>query len=104
MASKAGKQFAAFVWKAIGFGKGVLQLVGELIRPSNCSASSPSLESPPGIWGEKARDHFVLSRQFADAVHVGGLGNEVRGEQYLTIFRRSAKWAPCALALHFTLQ
>lgn len=30
-------------------------------------------------------DHFVLSRQLADAMQVAGLGNEVWGDSYLII-------------------
>lgn len=47
-ASKVGKQFAAFVCKARGIVEGVLQLVGELIRPGSCLATLLSLESPLG--------------------------------------------------------
>lgn len=76
-ASKVGKQFAAFVCKARGIVEGVLQLVGELIRPGSCLATLLSLESPLGWWGREDGDHFALSMQSSAAAQVAGLGNEV---------------------------
>lgn len=44
------------------------------------------------MMSEEDEDHFVLCRQFAAAVQVAALGNEVWGDQYLITLGRFAKW------------
>lgn len=65
---KGRKAICSFCVEDHGVWGGCAPIGGELIRASNCLATSLSLESPLGWCGGEHGDHFVLSRQLAAAV------------------------------------